>query len=170
MPERAMLHAIVTSPQPRPTARKAQLADVDGMFRLINHYAEKHRMLSKTKLQLYENMRDYSVVMEGSNPGNILGCGALHLYWDDLAEIRALAVAPEMIRKGVGSQLMDVLLDEARNLQIARVFSFTYEPEFFGRFGFLPVEHRTLPLKVYNECFHCSKFHKCDEIAMVLQL
>jgi amino-acid N-acetyltransferase len=100
----------------------------------------------------------------------VVGCGALHIYWENLAEIRALAVAPEMTHRGVGTALVERLLDEARDLEIEQVFLFTYEPRFFARFGFMQVEHRTMPLKVYNECFHCPKFNKCDELAMVLHL
>ena len=140
------------------------------MFRLINHYAEKQRMLPKTQLQLYENLRDYSVATESTAPNRLLGCGALHIYWENLAEIRALAVAPENANRGIGTYLVELLLNEAREMQIEQVFLFTYEPGFFSRFGFIQVEHRTMPLKVYNECFHCPKFNKCDELAMVLHL
>jgi amino-acid N-acetyltransferase len=140
------------------------------MFRLINYYADKQRMLPKTQLQLYENLRDYSIAVDLSSPHRILGCGALHIYWENLAEIRALAVAPELAGKGVGTRLVEQLLNEAREFGIEQVFLFTYEPKFFSRFGFIQVEHRTMPLKVYNECFHCPKFNKCDELAMVLHL
>jgi amino-acid N-acetyltransferase len=127
-------------------------------------------MLPKTHLQLYENLRDYSVIVDPASTNRVLACGALHIYWENLAEIRALAVAPEMIRKGIGTCLVEELLAEARELGIEQVFLFTYEPKFFNRFGFILVEHRALPLKVYNECFHCPKFNTCDELAMVLHL
>jgi amino-acid N-acetyltransferase len=149
--------------------RKARLADVRSMHRIINHYAEKQRMLPKTELQLYENLRDYSVVTDAGQE-RVLGCGALHIYWENLAEIRAIAVDSGVVQKGLGSALVRNLLDEARGWNIRKVFVFTYEPGFFGRFGFKQVEHRALPLKVYNECFHCPKFNNCDEIAMVLEL
>ncbi len=150
--------------------RKAGIGDVAGMFRIINYYAEKQLMLPKTYLQLYENLRDYSVVPDPSNPGQIAGCGALHIYWEDLAEIRALAVAPSTTQKGIGSRLVEKLLEEAREYGLEQVFLFTYVPDFFRRFGFIQVEHRSMPLKVYNECFHCPKFNTCDELAMVLHL
>jgi len=170
MPEKAQLHAVHPFSDPQPLVRKARLTDVNDMFRVINHYAEKQRMLPKTQLQLYENLRDYSVATEASSPHRLLGCGALHIYWENLAEIRALAVVPEMTQKGVGTFLVGQLLQEAREMKIEQVFLFTYEPKFFSRFGFIQVEHRTMPLKVYNECFHCPKFNKCDELAMVLHL
>jgi amino-acid N-acetyltransferase len=170
MPENAKLHAVEPFPDQQPSVRKARLADVNDMFRVINHYAEKQLMLPKTQLQLYENLRDYCVATDASAPNRVLGCGALHIYWENLAEIRALAVAPEMTHRGIGTFLVERLLHEARELGIEQVFLFTYEPKFFSRFGFIQVEHRTMPLKVYNECFHCPKFNKCDELAMVLHL
>ncbi len=127
-------------------------------------------MLPKTHLQLYENLRDYSIVCEPANAGTVLGCGALHLYWENLAEIRAVAVAPGAIQRGIGSVLVEGLIEEARQYGLEQVFVFTYVPKFFSRFGFIQVEHRTMPLKVYNECFHCPKFNTCDELAMVLHL
>jgi amino-acid N-acetyltransferase len=170
MPEKAKLHSVEPLPSQQPVIRKARLADVNDMFRMINHYAEMQLMLPKTQLQLYENLRDYSVVTEASVPNRVLACGALHIYWENLAEIRAVAVAPGMNRRGIGTYLVEELLKEARELEIEQAFVFTYEPKFFSRFGFIQVEHRTMPLKVYNECFHCPKFNKCDELAMVLHL
>jgi amino-acid N-acetyltransferase len=164
------LHSVEPFPSQQPLVRKARLSDVNDMYRIINHYAESQLMLPKTQLQLYENLRDYSIVTEPSSSNLVLACGALHIYWENLAEIRALAVAPEMTRKGIGTVLVEKLLAEARELGIEQVFLFTYEPKFFGRFGFIQVEHRTMPLKVYNECFHCPKFNTCDELAMVLHL
>jgi len=170
MPEKAKLHSVETFPSAEPVIRKARTADVNDMFRMINHYAEQQRMLPKTQLQLYENLRDYSVAVEASAPHRTLGCGALHIYWENLAEIRALAISPGLTGRGIGTYLVEKLLNEAREMNIEQVFVFTYEPRFFSRFGFIQVEHRTMPLKVYNECFHCPKFNKCDELAMVLHL
>jgi amino-acid N-acetyltransferase len=170
MPERAKLHALAPSPGRQPMVRKSRLSDVNEMFRIINYYADRRQMLPKTQLQLYENLRDYSIAVGASAPSSVLGCGALHIYWENLAEIRALAVSPDMTHQGVGTALVERLLYEARELEIEQVFLFTYEPRFFARFGFIQVEHRTMPLKVYNECFHCPKFNKCDELAMVLHI
>jgi amino-acid N-acetyltransferase len=170
MPEKARLHTVEPFPGEQPLIRKARLTDVDDMYGIINHYAATQLMLPKTQLELYENLRDYSVAADASAPDHVLGCGALHIYWENLAEIRALAVAPGLARRGIGTSLVDRLLCEARELEIEQVFLFTYEPQFFNRFGFIQVEHSTMPLKVYNECFHCPKFSKCDELAMVLHL
>jgi len=150
--------------------RKAKLSDVAALHRIINHYAEQQLMLPKTHLQLYENLRDYTVAVEDSANDLVLGCGALHLYWENLAEIRALAILPGTTAKGIGTLLVESLLREAREYMLEQVFVFTYVPRFFSRFGFIQVETRSMPLKVYNECFHCPKFNTCDELAMVLHL
>jgi amino-acid N-acetyltransferase len=170
MPKKATLHSVHPHPDQKTVIRKARLTDVNEMFRVINYYAEKQLMLPKTQLQLFENLRDYSVAVDTGKPGQILACGALHIYWENLAEVRAVAVAPGNAHRGVGTALVEKLLDEAREMEIEQVFVFTYEPKFFGRFGFIQVEHRAMPLKVYNECFNCPKFNKCDELAMVLHL
>ena len=150
--------------------RKAMLADVGQMYQIINQYAEKQIMLPKTHLQLYEFLRDYSVAADTTTAGSILGCGALHFYWENLAEIRAVAVSSGNARKGVGTMIVEGLMAEARQYHVEQIFVFTYMPKFFSRFGFIQVEHGTMPLKVYNECFHCPKFNTCDELAMVLHL
>ena len=150
--------------------RKAKLSDVPAIHQLINYYAERQLMLPKTHLQLYENLRDYSAVVDSNDDSVLLGCAALHIYWQNLAEIRAVAVSPETKAKGLGTMLVESLLQEAREYRLEQVFVFTYVPQFFSRFGFIQVEHRTMPLKVYNECFHCPKFNTCDELAMVLHL
>ncbi len=153
-----------------PLIRKARLADVGAMHRIINHYAQQQLMLPKTHLQLYENLRDYTVASDATDTGSVLGCGALHLYWENLAEIRALAVQPGITANGLGTLLVERLLREAREYGLDQVFVFTYVPKFFSKFGFIQVETRSMPLKVYNECFHCPKFNTCDELAMVLHL
>lgn len=161
---------------PRPAARadilvrKAKLSDVGAIHKLINQYAERQLMLPKTHLQLYENLRDYSVAVKDADAGALVACGALHIYWQNLAEIRAVAVVSDIVAKGVGTILVEGLIHEAKDLGLEQVFVFTYVPGFFSRFGFIQVEHRSMPLKVYNECFHCPKFNTCDEVAMVLHL
>jgi amino-acid N-acetyltransferase len=170
MPEKVPSESGESISSHSPVIRKARLADVNEIYRIINHYADSQLMLPKTQLQLYENLRDYSVAVDAFDTNLILGCGALHIYWENLAEIRAIAVTPGMNRRGIGTMVVEQLLEEARALQLEQVFCFTYEPKFFNRFGFIQVEHSAMPLKVYNECFHCPKFNKCDELAMVLHL
>jgi amino-acid N-acetyltransferase len=168
--ENAILKGSHAGVNPDAFMRKARLTDVPEIHKLINHYADRQLMLPKTHLQLYENLRDYSVAVQAADDDAVVACGALHIYWQDLAEIRAVAVVPETAAKGVGSMLVEGLIHEAREYRLEQVFVFTYVPRFFSRFGFIQVEHRTMPLKVYNECFHCPKFNTCDELAMVLHL
>ena len=159
---------------PAPTTgallRKARVSDVGSVYQIINHYATQQLMLPKTHLQLYENLRDFTVAIDPRDESVILGCGALHIYWENIAEIRALAVLPKTTQQGVGTLLVRKLIEEAREYGLQQVFAFTYVPKFFARLGFDQVEHSALPLKVYNECFHCPKFNTCDEVAMVLEL
>lgn len=150
--------------------RKAVLSDVREIHRIVNHYAERQLMLPKTHLEIYESLRDYTVAECNSGRRSVLGCGALHIYWEDLAEIRAIAVSPDNAQKGIGTLVVKKLLAEAKILGLKEVFLFTYVPEFFSRFGFIRTEHMALPLKVFNECFRCVKFNSCDETAMVLHL
>ena len=151
--------------------RKAQLGDVRRMHALINHFAEQGRMLALSLSDLYDNVRDFVVACDGSSrdPG-LLGCCALRIFWEDLAEIRSLAVAEEAQNRGVGHKLVEACLDEARGLGVPRVFALTYVPEFFIGLGFRLVEKSELPHKVWVDCMRCPKFPDCDEVAVVSDL
>lgn len=149
------------------TYRKARMGDVPAMQQLINHYAAQGLMLPRSLVSLYESLRDFTIAEE---EGRVIGVGALHIVWDDLAEVRALAVAPGHERRGHGRNLVHRLLEEARALGIGRVFALTYQPAFFARCGFRPVPKESLPHKVWGECIHCPKFPNCDEVAVVREL
>ena len=146
---------------------KARIGDVTQMHRLINYFAGKEEMLPRPLSELYENIRDYFVVRDGDK---VVGCAALHVSWEDTAEIRSVAVVDESQRKGVGVGLVKACLAESRELGIATVFCLTYKPEYFKRFSFSQVDKMELPRKVWTECYHCPKFPNCDEVAMVCQL
>ena len=103
--------------------RKAILPDVEEMFELVNHYADKGLMLSRSRSMLYENIRDF-VIIEAN--GEIIGIGALHVLWNDLAELRTLAVKNSMLRQGIGRQIVEFILKEAKELKIQKVFTLTY--------------------------------------------
>jgi amino-acid N-acetyltransferase len=147
--------------------RKAQITDVKDIHKLLAHFAGKGDMLSRSLAELYEALRDFYIVEDG---GRLLGTAALHIVWEDLAEIRSVAVAEEAGRKGVGTQVVQACIDEAKALGLKRVFCLTYKPEFFGRFGFRIVDKSELPHKVWGDCMKCAKFPDCDEIAMILDL
>lgn len=147
--------------------RKARIADVKPIQKLLAHYASKGDMLSRSLSELYEALRDFYVVEEN---GQLLGTAALHIVWEDLAEVRSVAVSEEAGGKGVGSQVVQACIDEARVYGLKRVFCLTYKPEFFGKFGFRIVDKSELPHKVWGDCIKCAKFPDCDEIAMIMDL
>ena len=144
--------------------RKAGIKDIKEIQKIINFFAKKDLMLARSLNELYENLRDFWVVEQKRK---VLGCCALHISWDDLVEIKSLAVRPEHHRKGLGRKLVGVCLNEARQLQAKKVFVLTYKPEYFRRFGFRRIEHAKLPHKIWAECINCSKFPDCQETAML---
>ncbi len=107
---------------------KAKITDVPQIHKLVNHFAGKGEMLARPLSEIYENLRDFFVVRKGKR---VIGCAALHIMWEDLAEVKSVAVAEDQQRIGVGKELIDVCLREARELWINTVFCFTYKPEVF---------------------------------------
>jgi amino-acid N-acetyltransferase len=151
--------------------RNAIMADVPGIHRLITHHAELNRMLFRSHADLYEHLRDFFVFVErAEGVDHILGCAALELVWRDLAEIKSLAVAEERRGRGIGRQLVQAALEEARRLGLLRVFALTREQLFFEKLGFVVVPRETLPHKVWTDCVRCPLQEHCDEIAMVMSL
>jgi amino-acid N-acetyltransferase len=100
----------------------------------------------------------------------VVGTVCLHICWEDLAEVRSLAVAEDQGGKGIGRQLVQACLDEARQLGLKRVFALTYKPGFFEKLGFHTIEKSELPHKIWGDCMKCAKFPECDEIAMSIEL
>ncbi len=149
--------------------RKAIIQDIKPIHKLLSHYGEQGSLLSRPLVELYEHLRDFFVV-EGSNPKSpIVGVCALGICWEDLAEIRSLAVVPDQQGKNYGSQLVKICIQEALSLGLKRVFTLTYEPDFFSKLGFKEIEKSTLPHKIWADCIRCAKFPDCDEIAMVIE-
>ena len=146
---------------------KARINDVTQMHKLINYFADRDEMLARSLSEIYENIRDYFVVREGER---VIACAALHVSWSDLAEIKSLAVAEDSQEQGVGAQLVEACLREARELGIITVFCLTYKPGFFEQCGFSQVEKTELPHKVWGECYRCPKFPNCDEVALIYHL
>lgn len=145
--------------------RNATFKDVEAIHKLINDYAEKGLMLSRSRNVLYETLRD--MILAETDDGDIVGIGALHLVWDELAEVRALAVAPAVARKGIGRNIVESLLKEADRLGVKTVFTLTYQSAFFAKLGFQEIPKEQLPHKVWKECINCVKFPNCDEVAMM---
>ncbi|MFX4263200.1 N-acetyltransferase [Pelotomaculum propionicicum] len=147
--------------------RKAKITDVEPIHALITDYAEKGLMLARPRTLLYESLREFTVAVDRDR---VVGAGSLHIIWEDLAEIRALAVAPDYAKKGIGRGLVRNFLNEARDLAIPRVFALTYQDGFFAKCGFRIVEKDSLLQKVWKECVNCPKFPNCDEIAMIIDV
>ncbi len=146
---------------------KAKVSEAPRIRKLVNSFAARDFMLPRSLSEIYENIRDYFVARLGDE---VVGCGALHIAWGDLAEIKSVAVSEEWQRKGGGETLVNACIEEAKELDIPMVFCLTYEVSFFGKFGFQLVDPVELPRKIWGECLRCPKYPDCDENAMVLKL
>ena len=144
--------------------RKARVNDVVVMRQIISIYSKDELMLARSLSEIYENIRDYYVYEINEE---VVGCGALHVVWEDLAEILALAVRPELSRKGIGTKLVSACLDDAKYFDMKEVFALTYVPDFFATLGFKVVDKNCLPRKIWSGCIRCSKFPDCSEIAVL---
>jgi amino-acid N-acetyltransferase len=147
--------------------RKATVEDVVRLQKLIATFAVRDEMLHRSLNELFENVRDFCVIEEN---GEIIACSGLHVTWDDLAELKCVAVAISSQGRGFGKAVVDFCLAEARDLGLRRVFTLTYKPEFFARRGFVTVDRNSLPHKVWGECIKCHKFPNCNEVAMMYQV
>jgi amino-acid N-acetyltransferase len=131
------------------TVRRARTADVRSIRQLVDQYAAQRILLSKEMVTLYEDVQEFWVAEEPA--GSIIGCGALHVMWEDLAEVRTLATHPDWVGRGIGHAVLSTLLEVARDLGISRVFCLTFEVDFFKRHGFEVVEGSIVPPDVYAE-------------------
>jgi amino-acid N-acetyltransferase len=151
--------------------RDARMGDIKKIYKLLQHFAEKHLLLGRSLSSLYDQLRDFSVYVDNdeADPDNerLVGVCALHICWENLAEIRSLAVIDEYHGKGVGRQLINKALDEAESYGITRVFTLTYQPEFFKKLGFKDIDKSELPHKVWSDCINCSMFPDCNEEALI---
>jgi len=147
--------------------RKAKITDIEPIHALITYYADRGLMLARPRTMLYESLREFTIA---EDHGQVVAAGSLHIIWEDLSEIRALAVAPEYAKKRIGSGLVKMFVEEAREMAIPRVFVLTYQQEFFEKCGFKVVAKESLPQKVWGECVNCPKFPNCEEIAMIFDI
>ena len=147
--------------------RKAIIADVREIHRLLLDYARDGLLLSRSLAELYESVRDFYVFEVDDK---VVGTAALNICWEDLAELRSLAVHPDYNGRGAGKVLVLACLDEARRLGIRRVFALTYKQAFFEKLGFALIEKSQLPHKIWGDCMKCAKFPDCDEIALSIDL
>ncbi|HWR31749.1 MAG TPA: N-acetyltransferase [Negativicutes bacterium] len=147
--------------------RRATFRDVESIHKIVNQYAEQGLMLARSRNSIYENLRDFILAEENEV---VVGVGALHLVWDELAEIRAMAIAPEYTGKGIGMSIVEQLANDGRALGVKTLFTLTYQPGFFAKADFHEVPKERLSQKVWKDCINCSKFPNCDEIAMIRKL
>lgn len=150
--------------------RKATIQDVREIHALLMDCSKQGLLLPRSLTELYSHLRDFYVVAD-RQVGAIFGCCALSIAWDDLAEIRSLVVAPEIRNQGWGSRLAEACLSDAVTLGLFRVFTLTYQVEFFTKLGFEVANKDILPQKIWGDCLHCPKYPDyCDETAMLLEM
>jgi amino-acid N-acetyltransferase len=162
-----MKHERLPAAPPQAVVAKARPADAPAIHELVNGFARRGDMLPRTLGEVYENLRDFFVVRDGEE---VIACAALHIVWEDLAEVKSLAVRDDRQALGLGALLVRACVEEARALSLATIFALTHQPAFFEKLGFRQADVLTLPRKVWNECYRCPKFPGCNEIAVVLEL
>ena len=144
--------------------RKAKISDIKEIQQLIKLYSARGDVLPRSLSDLYDHLRDFFVFVGNRR---VAGICALHICWEELAEIRSLVVREDARNKGIGVKLVKACLDESKQLGVKRVFALTYEPIFFEKLGFEKVDKAVLPHKIWTDCLRCVKFPDCDEEAMV---
>lgn len=156
------------APQGAVTIRAARIADMREVEPLIRRFASDNLMLPKSFDQLARSFREFVVATDEA--GTVLGCGALRIYNEGLAEICSLAVGEQCQGLGIGGMLVERLVEDARALGLEQLFALTLRPEFFARLGFEVTPKETFPLKVWADCRSCPKLHACDEIAVARRI
>jgi amino-acid N-acetyltransferase len=145
--------------------RRAKVKDAKAIFQILQEYAIKGVLLPRSLNSIYENIRDFFVYEDN---GKIVGIGSLHIYWEDLAEIKSLAVIEDFQHKGIGKQIVKKCIEDAKELGVKKIFALTYVPEFFQKLGFKIADKSDFPQKVWTECIHCVKFNDCKEVPVSL--
>lgn len=149
--------------------RKAILDDVKHIHSLLQHYSEQGELLARPMTKIYDHLRDFWI-FEDEDTKKVIGCCALQFCWEELAEIRSLAVAPEFTNKGIGSTLTERAIQEAVYFNVKSLFTLTYRPGFFKKFEFKEIDKSDLPLKIWADCVACVNFPNCNETAMLRKL
>ncbi len=145
--------------------RAARIADVPAISELVGYYARQRDLLPRPIAEIYQSVREWVVA---EIDGEVVACGSLLIMWDNLAEVRSLAVRPGYQGQGLGQAVVRALIDEARRLRIPTVFCLTRSVGFFASLGFTVTERDRFPRKVWKDCVHCPLFSNCDEVAMIL--
>jgi amino-acid N-acetyltransferase len=161
----------VASPIPqRPDGivlRRARLDDATGIAAVMADYVMQGALLPRPISELYQCIREFHVADDG---GRIVACAALRVLWQDMGEVRSLAVLPGHHGRGLGAELVARVVEDARALGVPRIIALTRETGFFLRNGFVEVPRDSLPRKVWTDCVRCPRRHACDEVAVVMDL
>jgi len=147
--------------------RKATLDDVEQIYTLIDRYAQRGIMLPRSRELLTRVIDTFTVAEEN---GSVIGIGSLCVLGKELVEIRSLGIDEHYKGRGIGSRIVDKLVEEARELKMRQVMALTYEVRFFEKNGFHVVDKEIFPEKVWTDCVNCKKQHCCDEIAVLKTL
>ncbi len=158
--------------------RKALMCDVKSLYNLFSEYSKAGEMLPRSMSDIYEHLRDFYIAEIEKENGNeiipnsseIIGACALTIVWENLAEIRSLAVKKPYTRKLIGTELIKKCIEEAKFFKITNIFALTYKPQFFQKSGFTIIDKSKLPHKIWSDCINCVKFPDCDETAVMLEL
>ena len=145
--------------------RPARVGDVPAVHDLIRTFAERKLMIRRSLGELYESIREFLVATD--DDGRVIGCVALHVFWEDLAELKCLAVAEASHGQRIGRSLVEACWDAARELEIKTVFTLTYVPNFFEKCLYHKIDKADLPHKIWNECVRCPLFPNCNEVALI---
>lgn len=149
--------------------RKATIEDIKSIHRLLHTYRHQGDLIPRPLSSLYDHVRDFTAAADGEG-GRVVGCCALQFCWEDLAEIRSLAVDEPYRNRGIASDLIRACIEEARTFEIRKLFSLTFKADFFQKFDFTVIDRSELPLKIWADCMLCVKFPDCEGIAMMKSL
>lgn len=149
------------------SVRQANKADIDSIHELLVHYAQMGNLLPRSKQDIEQNLENFYVIGKSDE---ILACGAIEYFSDELAEVRSLMVTDKAKRKGYGKQIVEKIIIVTQLKKIKRLMALTYVPDFFHKLGFITVNKDIFPEKVWGICVNCYKFNRCDEIAVLLNL
>jgi amino-acid N-acetyltransferase len=147
------------------TIRPARVGDVPGIYEQILAFADQKLMIRRSMAELYESIQEFLVAVDDEN--RVVGCVAVHVFWEDLAEIRCLAVTPRLQSRGLGRRLVDACLETARDLEIKSIFALTNAVGFFERCGYQRIDKSELPQRIWSECVRCPSFPNCLETALI---
>ena len=147
--------------------RRARLEDVPGIAGVMADYVVQGVLLPRPVSELYQCVREFHVAEVG---GEVVACAALRVLWNDLGEVRSLAVRPDCHGRGLGGRLVAAVVEDAKAIALPRIIALTREVPFFERCGFAAASRDDLPRKVWTDCVRCPRRHACDEVAVVMDL